>query len=371
MSNIDRGLHKLMRINRGRFGGGIIPPEIPTENPDTPPATIIYTAADFGENAINNHYPGAESHSKHVNDIFNYVTRNFRDRCTSYESYKTTMLGNGMINSHSVLKYCKIANADIIMTPYFGAGAGMNYDYEGFVISVASHYNNDGSYDTPVGDDNNRHDITPNAETFLEHSIAVSARSDTPSTFKNSTSEGFGMEFFEDASPGLDAEYPDKDLDDPFAELLSDNGTIVYSNVHSEFSRYIEVGEKITIRHSSDEATWEDTFVTSIIDDNHITVSPLITPITIGNVYGWHKTTLGRFIQGNNQSYAIPIVAGKLKIIKMTTGADWATVRAAARATAKRNPTGIPEIDNANWDIYRGFGSIQVQDAIDYINNND
>ena len=53
----------------------------------------------------------------------------------------------------------------------------------------------------------------------------------------------------------------------------------------------------------------------------------------------------------------------------MTTLKDWDTVRAAARATAKRNPTGIPEIDNTNWDIYRGFGCIQVQDAIDYINN--
>lgn len=30
----------------------------------------------------------------------------------------------------------------------------------------------------------------------------------------------------------------------------------------------------------------------------------------------------------------------------------------------------IPEIDNSNWDIYRGFGCIDVQAAINYINNN-
>lgn len=42
----------------------------------------------------------------------------------------------------------------------------------------------------------------------------------------------------------------------------------------------------------------------------------------------------------------------------------------AARATAKRNTTGIAEIDNANWDIYRGFGCIDVQAAIDLINSN-
>ena len=51
----------------------------------------------------------------------------------------------------------------------------------------------------------------------------------------------------------------------------------------------------------------------------------------------------------------------------MTTNATWPLVRAAARATAKRNTTGIAEIDNTNWDIYRGFGNIQVQDAINYI----
>ena len=54
----------------------------------------------------------------------------------------------------------------------------------------------------------------------------------------------------------------------------------------------------------------------------------------------------------------------------MTTMRDWDTVRAAARATAKRNPTGIAEIDNSNWDMYRGFGCIDVQAAINYINNN-
>ena len=53
----------------------------------------------------------------------------------------------------------------------------------------------------------------------------------------------------------------------------------------------------------------------------------------------------------------------------MTTLVDWDTVRAAARATAKRNPTGISEIDNSNWDMYRGFGCIDVQAAIQYINN--
>ena len=70
------------------------------------------------------------------------------------------------------------------------------------------------------------------------------------------------------------------------------------------------------------------------------------------------------------QSFAVPIIAGKLKIIKLETGASWDVVRLAARATAKRNILGIPELDNSNWYMYRRFGVIQIQDAINYINNN-
>lgn len=371
MGIVDRSLHKLMRINRIISEGVITPPitpDPPTDPPINPPGDG-YILSDFGENAINNHRSGDENHSKHVQAIFNYVVKDFADRCTCYESYKTPILDNKMIGTAEVLKYCKIVNADIIMTPYVGAANWMEGDFEGFVMGINTHYNNDGQFDTPIGDDNNRHDITPNAETFKTHSIAVSARRDTPELFKNSTSEGFGMEFFEDASKeGLAIDFPNKDIDTAFAGLLTEDGTLLYSTQNLYFSQYVEVGELITIRYSSDPSSWVDTNVTEIIDANHIKVSPAV-PLLPDMKYGYHKTTLGAFIQGNTQSYAIPVVAGKLKVIKMTTGADWATVRAAARATAKRNPTGIPEIDNTNWDIYRGFGSIQVQAAINYINN--
>ena len=120
----------------------------------------------------------------------------------------------------------------------------------------------------------------------------------------------------------------------------------------------------------SDPATWQTTVVSEIVSPNHIRVTTPITPITTPSIYGWRDVTLATYCGGQAQSWAVPLVAGKLKVIKMTTMADWDTVRAAARATAKRNPTGIPEIDNANWDIYRGFGCIDVQAAINYINNN-
>ena len=153
------------------------------------------------------------------------------------------------------------------------------------------------------------------------------------------------------------------------AEVLTEDGINIISNVHLNFSQYLSVGEVITIRYTSDPNTWETTTVSEIVSGNHIRVSQAVTPITTPSIYGWHDVTLGSFVGGQAQSWAVPLVAGKLKVIKMTTMADWDTVRAAARATAKRNPTGISEIDNTNWDIYRGFGCIDVQAAIAYINN--
>jgi len=370
-----------MMVNRHRFIGHqtsivipIIPPynpPIPTvENPLNPIVVETYTTSDFGENAINNHYASDAAHSEKNQVIFNYVTKDFRDRCTSYESYKTEILGNSRVLGNK-LDACKLVKADILYTPYVGAAFWTNTDNDNFILAVGSHYDNDGQGDIQVGSDNNRHDITANAETFLSDSIAVSARRDTPELFKNSTSEGYGMEFFEDCSPqGLDADYPNEDIPAAFAEILTNDGTTLFSNVHLTFTDYIRVGKTVTIRLSSDINSWVTTVITEIVDGNHILVSPAISPITNGGIYAWHDVTLGQYIGAQQQSWATPLVAGKLKVIKMTTNSDWETVRAAARATAKRNTTGIPEIDNANWDLWRGFGCIQVQDAINYINNN-
>ena len=248
----------------------------------------------------------------------------------------------------------------MIFTPYVNAAYSSEGEYYDFVLPVASHRDNSGL----------RYDITPNANTLLVNTVAVSARRDTPSTFQSGTSYGFGVEFFEDCSPAaLDPHYPDKDVPSAFAELLTSDGIHITSSVHQNFAANLEVGEQITIRYTQDPSTWETTTITEKTDNTNIIVSPPITAITTPSIYGWHNVTLGTFIYGQAQSWAVPLVAGKLKVIKMTTGADWDTVRAAARATAKRNLTGIAEIDAASWDIYRGFGCIQVNDAIQYIQN--
>jgi len=462
MDTIDRSLYGLMRINRHRFINSqtpivvipIIPPDIPPTQPPPPPPqppiTQPYVTDDFGENAINNHVERDKSHSEKNQVIFNYITRNFRNRCTSYESYKTSPY-NYFIND--VLDACKTLKADIVYTPYTNAAVWTNTNNDNFVLTVGSHYNNDGQGDNQIGSDNNRHDITANATTFLTDSIAVSARRDTPELFKNATSEGYGMEFFEDCSPeALDPFYPDKIVPVCFSEIrTSADGLTVYGtrSMDQFFGSSLTIGEEVYIVYP--DGHQEHRLVASVINDGEFTVTQALTPHVVnsfvslskvvngtltklydvgieankvvrsygrgnasfidtlvngdslvltypnnhtetiivsnitrydtfnaniqptyfnpGGIYIWRYDTIGTYIGGQAQSWAVPLVAGKLKVIKMTTGANWDTVRAAARATAKRNTTGIPEIDNVSWDIYRGFGCIDVQAAINYINN--
>ena len=366
---MDRSLKGLMRINRGRFFN--LPHINKPSNHNIPnnPTSSGYTLVDFGENAINNHAPNDGWHSEFVQELFNYVTRNFRNRCTSYQSYNNPLLGNGMIYKSNILEYASKVKADIIMTPYVNAAANDEADFHDFVLPVGSHYDNNGTDGDPYNSD--RHDITPNAETFLINSVAVSARRDTPTEFMGSTSYGYGMEFFEDCSPeGLSLDFPDADMPTAFAELLSTDGITFISTVHPTFANRLSQNQEITIRYGSDPSTWKTTTITSINAANSISVNPAIDPITTSGIYGWFNGTLGQHVYGQAESWAVPIIAGKLKVIKMTTGKNWDTVRAAARATARRNPTGIPEIDNSNWDMYRGFGQINIQAAINYIKNN-
>lgn len=382
---MDRSLRGLMMINRFTLkrvahrvllDPTVIPPIIPTP-PVVQPIPQIpsgdYVLSDFGENAINNHCRSDQSHSERVQLIFNYVTREFRERCTSFQSYNTDLLGDTLINASNVLHYSKIVNSDIILTPYVGAASWMEHEYHDFVLPVSSHWDNDGQGDIHVGSDNNRHDITSGPGVILPHSVAVSSRRDTPSEFKNSTSEGYGMEFFEDCSPeGLDSDYSNKDVPRALAYVTTNSDGTIISTVQSNcltFTNQLKIGDEITIRYAGHN---EIRTIAQILSPSSYRVVNGYTPIAEGIVscYAWIDGTLGEYQYGQAESWAIPIVAGKLKVIKMTTGADWNTVRMAARATAKRNLTGISEIDNSNWDIYRGFGCIQVNDAINYINNN-
>jgi hypothetical protein len=348
----------------------VVDPIIPPIIIPTPPPTD-YIQSDFGENAINNHNYSDSWHSEKNQVIFDYVTKDFRNRCTSYQTYRSDLFTNNyIIPASEILPNCKKVKADIVFTPYVNSAYWENAGYGGFVLPVGSHYDNDGQGDIQVGSDNNRHDITSGPTVFLSQSIAVSARRDTPELFKNSTSEGYGMEFFEDCSPtGLDSDYPNADIPAALAQVTTDEtGTIVTSQHNLGFTQYATVGEKITV-YNTVTNTHEDTYIQEFLTSSSIRISPAVTPISQDYIYIWKYVTLGQYCGAEQESWAVPLIAGKLKVIKMSTNSDWNTVRMAARATAKRNPTGISEIDNTNWDMYRGFGSIQVNAAINYINN--
>lgn len=72
---------------------------------------------------------------------------------------------------------------------------------------------------------------------------------------------------------------------------------------------------------------------------------------------------------GNSQSASTAIITAKFKIIKDTTGVSWSIVRKAARVTARKTVSGIYAA-GFPWDMYRGFGIIDVDGAIQYIKNN-
>jgi len=77
----------------------------------------------------------------------------------------------------------------------------------------------------------------------------------------------------------------------------------------------------------------------------------------LGNIYYTDPQAAPIYME----SPVCAIVAAKLKNIKLESGVNWSIVRKAARATASNN--GV-------WDMYRGFGSINVTAAIQWIKDN-
>ena len=126
---MNRSLIGLMNINRGKFFYRTINVHTHEDNGDdtpivvpvTPPTVFPYTLSDFGENAINNHSSYDASHSERCQIIFNAITKDFRDSCTSYQSYKTDDINDDMVSPSKVLEYSKTLKSDVIFTPYVNA----------------------------------------------------------------------------------------------------------------------------------------------------------------------------------------------------------------------------------------------------------
>lgn len=69
------------------------------------------------------------------------------------------------------------------------------------------------------------------------------------------------------------------------------------------------------------------------------------------------------------QSATTAIITAKFRMIKDATGASWDIIRRACRATARKTVGGVYAA-GFPWDMYRGFGVIDVDAAIDYIKAN-
>ena len=69
------------------------------------------------------------------------------------------------------------------------------------------------------------------------------------------------------------------------------------------------------------------------------------------------------------QSATSAIIMAKFRMIQDLSGANWHICRLAARATAEKTVGGIFASGYA-WDMYRGFGIINVADAVQYIEDN-
>ena len=386
---MDVSLKKLMKINRYVIhpptqGGGN--GDANDDNNDNNGGGVDVvgpsSASDFGINIINNHYKTDASHSNFMQIIFNYALNHLLNNyLTQYPHETPTCIES--INSDSINGFLygdrfeekgKLLKFDMVFTPYVNAAYSTNSSKSEYVLSVASHYDNNGS--DGVLDNNDRHDITASENTFLQYSVAVGARLENIESYQGSTSYGFGMEFFEDCSSGGLGEYfYEKNLSRPFANFITTDGINVTSIEHPKFSLRLEVGDLILFKYSENEDDWVYSNVAEIVSDNHIRLAYQIPSLPNGGCYAWKDMTLADAIYGDTdyakqaQSYAVPIVAAKLKFIKLKTNASWYHVRLAARATARRKPLGVPELDNSNWDMYRGFGSIRVDDAVQYIIN--
>jgi len=306
----------------------------------------------YGENVINNHYHADAYHSDSCSKTFLAAITGFTK--TLVETVKDILTNYTYIPIPFEPTYARLKDADMIFTPYTNATVWESVGSNSGILEVTSHWGNTFT----------RHDITASESEFFDNAIAVGARLNDITT-KAGTSYGFGIEFFEDIA-NIDEQFPDDNCFNAFCQAYTnEEGTVINSVEHAgtDFTKYIQEGEHITIKYvEADPETWVDAVVAEILAIDSFRLETPVTPIPIStiNVYCWNYQTIGETWHYNQaQSPAVPIVAAKLKQIKLETGVNWGIVREAARFTATNR--GV-------WDMYRGFGIISVVGAVNYIN---
>lgn len=349
--------------------------------------------------------------------------------------------------------YYEKKRACILMKPYTYAALSENYSATADFIEIGSH--SDNQRGAPAF----RDDITPKADVFLSHSIAVGAKADNSWDGLVTTNWGYGTEYFEiTRTDYLVDEYPERGLRiyPHIALQLWSNAdrTVVWTENTSHqdtinlFPDILKVGDIVFINvplpaptfGGTHSAEWTFVYNPASVKRTITNVETIdgITYLTLdgaiwdtqlnGNKYLWAFTP-GGYSAGNRtgstQSPATMIVGAKFAKIKQETGLGLRLIREACRATAVlTNGTttttqgysgattsinvadtsafpdeGIISVNGSDfvytsktatsfigesktvicasgetvtliWDMWRGFGQIDVQAAIAYLEAN-
>lgn len=329
------------------------------------------TRNKLGENVIQDENSGQSYHSSACAAVFKY---SFPDLWEIHgievvETIKDALTGNASVNALFEPKYMEIKQANMLFRPYVDGARTEQIGSNPNILKVGSHYANYSQLGSQL-----RRDITSGSDVFLTNVIAVTARVDDTTTLIGQASHGYGVEFFEDwTKEEMDKEFPEKTLPMAMAGVYTDEtGTILYSTANPGFSQYTYVGDKVIVRYGTEEETWEFSEVAEILGPNSIRLTTPITLISEEAIkYVWHNVNLSAATGGGQaQSQTCSLVGAKLKAIKVQTGVNWQIVREAARMTARKTIDGVFANHQGHWDMYRGFGKIHVEGAIQYIKDN-
>lgn len=299
--------------------------------------------------------PGQEYHSKY--GIFAFDAAYPEYTGVKLETIKDELSDFGELYPWFTPVYCRERKVNLISKPYVNAATTEQVGSNPDILTVAAHW----------GNTFERKDITANATTFLKNVIAIGSCPATGTPDSLATSYGFGMEFAEEGNNlGLNAAYPDQTFKHVIGwgtvsgtTYTDDLNTRDYGNVLN-----VQVGGKIYIGLDVDNL--QERIIASI-NGYVIEVTEAFDPLSTGTNYLYIDAQIGTAWQAtaDNQKYyqspVCSIVAAKFRKIQDLSGANWHICRMAARATASNGGT---------WDMYRGFGVIDVDAAIQWIKDN-
>lgn len=341
---------------------------------------------NFGSNVIleEDNQSGTYEHGMQGRATFETLYPDFKG--THYMTLDPGFTPRGSIPDIDEAEVCERYGADIIIRPY--------YTETGDPLSrIENRYLNPDILKIMCHGDNEhrRVDVTPDEKTFLLNTVCVAAHvSSNPESGAN-TSYGFGLEFYENTRGTIwDDLYPDilhRSLLDVGVQnnLISEDRKTIYIYASRRLSQIKGVTPGAPIEVENTAGVVFPGIIESVQDYEY--PGPvrgainLVEPLegylwSTGQVYiwcpigsVWSKFT-GQSDYGS-ESFATNIVGTKFRIIKDRTGASWGICRHAARMTASLSTYDpVTGEYTTNWNMYQGFGIIDVEAAIAYIEAN-